>query len=97
NELSKVRPGHYNVFTRDSEREVCYWRPSFKEKIHLPESEILERIDEGLKKAVRRRMISDVPLGAFLSGGVDSSLVVAMMSEAAGKPCRTFSIGFEEL
>ena len=101
NEVSKLPPAHFQVFERASSgevraREVRYWQPNFRDKINVTEAEALERIDAALMEAVRKRMIADVPLGAFLSGGVDSSLVVAMMSQLSSKPVKTFSIGFEE-
>lgn len=101
NEVEKLLPAHYEVFERTPggelrSKRVRYWRPNFKDKLHIGEEEALERIDTTLKRAVEKRMIADVPLGAFLSGGVDSSLVVAMMSQLSSKPVKTFSIGFEE-
>ena len=101
NELEKLPPAHYEVFERASSgtmkrTRVHYWKPNFRDKIHVTEGEALERIDTTLRAAVKKRLIADVPLGAFLSGGVDSSLVVAMMSQLSSKPVKTFSIGFEE-
>ena len=73
-----------------------WWRLAFEPKWPLSEAEALEQARVMLGAAVERQMISDVPLGAFLSGGIDSSTIVALMAERAGAPVRTFSIGFEE-
>ena len=73
-----------------------YWRPVYEPKSGLTEAAALEELDALLDESVRLRMIADVPLGAFLSGGVDSSLVVAKMSGMTPEPVQTFSIGFDE-
>ena len=94
--IQKLKPAHYKVFDAAGSREVRYWQPSFRQKKAYSESEVLDRIDTTLRNAVKRRLISDVPLGAFLSGGIDSSLIVALMSQLSNEPVKTFSIGFEE-
>lgn len=74
-----------------------YWSlpvPAESQKQHLSEAEAVKRMRELIDSAVQRRLVADVPLGAFLSGGVDSSIVVATMSRLTSDPVRTFSIGF---
>ena len=76
-----------------------YWRlPPFSEENQngIDEAQTCEKMRELFDEAVRIRMIADVPLGAFLSGGIDSSLVVASMALQSREPVKTFSIGFEE-
>ena len=73
-------------------REWRFWQPPEVERRARPDAEWIDELDETLAAAVRRQKVSDVPLGAFLSGGIDSSLIVAAMGEEA----TTFSIGFED-
>lgn len=73
-----------------------YWTLEYAPKLELGEEDAAEAVLELLREATRLRLMSDVPLGAFLSGGIDSSAVVALMAEAAGGPVKTFSIGFED-
>jgi len=96
-EVTKVRPGQrVRVDMEGRLVSETYWRPSFQKKKWRTPEETIDRVDETLRNAVRKRLISDVPLGAFLSGGIDSSLVVAMMSHVSSDRAKTFSIGFEE-
>ena len=96
-DIRKLEPGHSLRYTRDGEIKLeRYWQPDFSKKVRLSEEEAGERAIELLREAVRVRLMSEVPLGAFLSGGVDSSAVVALMSEVSSTPVKTFSIGFEE-
>ncbi len=81
---------------RARSRRERYWEPDFSKKIKVTEEEAGERALELLREAVRVRLMSEVPLGAFLSGGIDSSAVVALMAEESSTPVKTFSIGFEE-
>src|SRR4029078_1792736 len=94
--VHKLPPGHY-LRWRDGRVEVKqYWQIAERETFHGSEAEAVEARVAVLQDAVRSHMISDVPLGAFLSGGVDSSAVVGMMARAASQPVKTFSIGFDE-
>jgi asparagine synthase (glutamine-hydrolysing) len=92
----KVRPAHYLVVSESGIRETAYWNLSFHTTEHHPEQEWCDRILNGLEEATRIRLVSEVPVGAFLSGGVDSSAVVAMMARIAAGPVTTCSIGFAE-
>lgn len=72
-----------------------YWSPDYTKKQARTTEEYLEGIDHYLRQAVKRRLIADVPLGGFLSGGVDSSCICALMAQETGGACKTFSVGFE--
>ena len=95
-QIRKLPPAHYAIFNRDGLRMEKYWDVDYRDKLAFTEAEALEAFEEKLTEAVRLRMIADVPLGALLSGGVDSSVVVALMAKLSGMPVRTFSIGFQE-
>ncbi len=93
-EIRKLSPGHYAVY-RDGQLDVQrYWTPDFNARWEGSQAEAIEQLRSTLRSSVAMRMQSDVPLGAFLSGGVDSSLIVAIMQDQAREPVRTFSIGF---
>ncbi len=95
--VKKLPPGHSLIFEKGKVTVERYWNLPLGEKPMTDDPhEAQEIIKETLKKAVRLRMIADVPLGAFLSGGIDSSVIVALMSEQSDRPVKTFSIGFEE-
>lgn len=94
-DVRKLPAGHYLVLEGHSIREVCYWDIRFDQTEDLSEQQWIERFLEEFRTAVKLRLISDVPLGAFLSGGVDSSAVVAFM-HALQPPVTTCSIGFPE-
>jgi asparagine synthase (glutamine-hydrolysing) len=94
--IRKVLPGHYIVVSDAGVRETEYWDINFSETLVRTEKEWCETLLETYCEAVQMRLISDVPLGAFLSGGVDSSSVVALMSDIVRGSVTTCSIGFEE-
>jgi asparagine synthase (glutamine-hydrolysing) len=94
--VSKLPPGHYLRWA-DGRAEVReYWRIGAAESFDGSPEEAAGQLRHVLADAVRSHMMSDVPLGAFLSGGVDSSTVVGLMAEASDRPVKTFSIGFDE-
>ncbi len=92
--FTKLPPAHLAVFRDDQLQVRRYWQPDKQHEIETTPRLASQRIQELLQSAVELRMRSDVPLGAFLSGGVDSSLVVALMQEQSARPIKTFSIGF---
>ena len=95
-EIRKLEPGHSLRYRKGEITIERYWQPNFSNKLDISEQEAGERAIEILRDAVKVRLMSEVPLGAFLSGGIDSSAVVALMSEESSAPVKTFSIGFEE-
>ncbi len=94
--VRKLLPGHYLSASASGVRETAYWDLSFGHVENRSEEEWCELLRHELCEATRVRLMSDVPLGAFLSGGVDSSSVVAMMSHTMKRAVTTCSIGFEE-
>ena len=93
--VRKVPPGHVLVVEGDRERLERYWKPQPAEPSRS-DDEWLERVRQSVRAAVRKRLVADVPLGALLSGGIDSSIVVALMAEASVEPVRTFTVGFAD-
>jgi asparagine synthase (glutamine-hydrolysing) len=98
--IHKLPPAHFLTLDLNpggfEKRISCYWSLKYEPKRPIGEEEACEVLREKLTEAVRLRMISDVPLGAFLSGGIDSSIVVGLMAKLSGAKVKTFSIGFKE-
>ena len=97
--VQKLLPGHYLLADRSGARTVAWWDLPAEEEADAPglgSQAWGEQVIALLRESVRLRLIADVPVGVFLSGGVDSSAVVAMAAELGARPLRTFSVGFEE-
>jgi asparagine synthase (glutamine-hydrolysing) len=95
--IHKLEPATYLVFHGGEITRKRYWKPVFGSGSGLSWTSALERFQDLLQDAVRLRMESEVPLGAFLSGGIDSSSVVAVMAKLSDRPVKTTSIGFREV
>jgi len=94
--IRKLEPGHWLRWRKGEITIERYWQPDFSQKLDISEEEAGERAIEILRDSVKVRLMSEVPLGAFLSGGIDSSAVVALMAQESNEKVKTFSIGFEE-
>ena len=91
--IRKLEPGCYMLVNDDGMKQKKYWSLEFG-SIHGDEEYFKKNILKMLKDSVKRRLIADVPLGVFLSGGVDSSIITAMASEFSSEPVKTFAVGF---
>lgn len=94
--ISKLPPGHHMTFSAGGLKIQQYWDFNFEPSASRNPDDYLDELRELLNESVRLRLISDVPLGAFLSGGIDSSTIVALMAQHMNQPVKTFSIGFHE-
>jgi len=98
--IKKLKPGHILVFQNGEVREEAYWNIEPKPRENSTEKDFTARKHELFKtmeEAVRMQMIADVPLGAFLSGGIDSSIVVGLMARNSSRPVETYSIGYKDM
>lgn len=95
-DVYKLLPGHYLVLKNNDISVVNYWDLDYGPKLSISQPDAQLELLHLLRESVRMRLRSDVPIGAFLSGGVDSSAVVALMSQVSEKKVKTFSIGFVE-
>lgn len=98
--VSKLEPGHYITVTRQGISKTQYWSldqiDTDSSLMGVNEDRLLDELDSLIDESVRLRLVSDVPVGAFLSGGIDSSLVAAYMMKYTQEPVRTFTIGFQD-
>ena len=95
--VKSLLPGHYLQWDGGEWKQEAYFQPAYKPDYGIKtEADAIALVEPVLERAVRRQMVSDVPLGAFLSGGIDSSTVVAWMQRNSSKPIKTFTVRFEE-
>lgn len=94
--VEKLLPGHYMIVDARGAGIEPYWDVPLEEETSRTAEDFAEEVIEQLRESIRLRLIADVPLGVFLSGGTDSSAVVAFMAALGARPVRTFSVGFEE-
>lgn len=90
--IYKLEPAHFLSYRKGVLRKECYWTPSYLPKWEGTEEEMLFNLEKVLRSSVRSMLIADVPLGAFVSGGLDSSLIASLMQQESGKKAHLFSI-----
>ncbi|HEX4714862.1 MAG TPA: asparagine synthase (glutamine-hydrolyzing), partial [Ktedonobacteraceae bacterium] len=94
--IYKVQPGHWLLCDAEGRlREECYWDFTFGKTETRPIEEYMQGVRLHIQQAVEERMMADVPLGAMLSGGVDSSIITGIMSQLMNQPVKTFAVGFD--
>jgi asparagine synthase (glutamine-hydrolysing) len=94
--ILKLEAGHALELRGGKLREFRYWNPDFDDKAGWDEAEALELLEKELRASVRSMLVADVQLGAFVSGGIDSSVIAALMSQEVGGPIETFNLGFKD-
>lgn len=92
--VKKLEAAHGMLLAGGELRTWCYWKPRYGDKSAASERELVNRTEQELRDSIRAMLVSDVPLGCFLSGGVDSSLVAALACDITGKSLDTFHLGF---
>ncbi len=94
--VAKLPPAHFATFHDGRLSIERYWSPDWNAERRRPIAEDIEELRETLGDAVREQMVADVPLGAFLSGGIDSTIIVGLMQRGSSRPVKTFAIGFPD-
>ncbi|MEK6249937.1 MAG: asparagine synthase (glutamine-hydrolyzing), partial [Planctomycetales bacterium] len=92
--INKLPPAHYGIYENGKLEIASYWSPEWNTKSVLSAAEMQEQLEAELAESIRLRLRSDVPLGAFLSGGIDSTVIVGLMQQGMAQPARTYTIGF---
>lgn len=92
--IQKLPAAHLLRMTKEGMELECYWTPSYSPKFEYDEPTALDLFEKHLQSAVSSMMVSDVPIGAFVSGGIDSSLIAALMQKASDRPAKIFNLGF---
>lgn len=94
--VKSLEPATYVRLRRDSWEQKQYWQIEFCEDFSMSQKDVVDQLQLLLLESVKCRLISDVPLGVFLSGGIDSSSIVSLLNEVSDKPIRSYSLGFQE-